>query len=65
MLDKKDAGRRVRLIYASTRTDLKSGDTGTYEFALRGMSYTHHCIKWDNGSRTTLTEGMDEFEFTS
>jgi len=62
---KHNAGRRVKLVYTNDPyTNLRSGDTGTYQFALRMPDGKfQHSIEWDNGSTLMLIQGVDDFEF--
>jgi hypothetical protein len=63
-MDYKNKGRRVKLIHTDDQyTELKAGDTGTYQYAIINIDMTQHAISWDSGSQLMLIEGVDSFEF--
>jgi len=61
MLDKTDAGRRVRLVSTSdTYTRLEPGTEGTVIFT---DDFGTVFVDWDNGYTLGLIPGEDRFEF--
>lgn len=61
---KNNEGRRVRLVYTSDRyTNLKPGDLGTYDYAVKCDGFIQHSIRWDNNSSLMLITPEDNFEF--
>ncbi len=61
-----NAGKRVELVYTEDPyTQLKPGDKGTYQAVLiqNHPFENQHLIKWNNGSRLILLEGVDKFKF--
>jgi hypothetical protein len=59
-LDWSVEGYRVRLISTTDPlTSLKPGAFGTVSFKLDGILY----VSWDDGSKLSLIEGIDEWEF--
>jgi hypothetical protein len=56
-------GRRVRLIRIKDKhTNLKPGDMGTIRYTFDNYDRRVMVVKWDSGSRISLTEGIDDYE---